>query len=43
LEEGGPTKEDALIYLYRNLKNGEPPSIEIADKFVERYFLVRKI
>jgi len=42
LEEGGPTKEDALIYLYRNLKNGEPPSIEIADKFVERLFFSPK-
>ncbi|MEA1986617.1 MAG: DNA-directed RNA polymerase subunit beta [Candidatus Marinimicrobia bacterium] len=42
LEEGGPTKEDALIYLYRNLKNGEPPSLEIADKFVERLFFSPK-
>ncbi len=42
LEEGGPTKDDALIYLYRNLKNGEPPSIEIADKFVERLFFSPK-
>ena len=43
-EEDGtePTMEDALIYLYRNLRNGEPPNIETAQKFFEKLFFSPK-
>jgi len=42
LEEGGPNKEDALFYLYRNLRNGDPPNLETAQKFVEKLFFSPK-
>jgi len=41
-EEREPTAEDALIYLYRNLRNGEPPNIETAQKFFEKLFFSPK-
>jgi len=37
-----PTSEDALIYLYRNLRNGEPPNVETAQKFFEKLFFSPK-
>ena len=37
-----PTSEDALIYLYRNLRNGEPPNVETAQKFLEKLFFSPK-
>ncbi len=37
-----PTVEDALIYLYQNLRNGEPPNIETAQKFFEKLFFSPK-
>lgn len=42
LEEGGPNQEDALVYLYRNLRNGDPPNLETAQKFVEKLFFSPK-
>ncbi|MDD5581871.1 MAG: DNA-directed RNA polymerase subunit beta [Candidatus Marinimicrobia bacterium] len=42
LSIGGPTQEDALVYLYRNLRNGDPPNIETAQKFVEKLFFSPK-
>ena len=42
LEEGGPNKEDALIHLYRNLRNGDPPNMDTAQKFVEKLFFSPK-
>ncbi|MDD3716312.1 MAG: DNA-directed RNA polymerase subunit beta [Candidatus Marinimicrobia bacterium] len=41
-EEREPSTEDALIYLYRNLRNGEPPNVEIAQKFFEKLFFSPK-
>ncbi|MBN2781091.1 MAG: DNA-directed RNA polymerase subunit beta [Candidatus Marinimicrobia bacterium] len=41
-EDKEPTTEDALIYLYRNLRNGEPPNIETAQKFFEKLFFSPK-
>ncbi len=37
-----PTSEDALIYLYRNLRNGEPPNVDTAQKFFEKLFFSPK-
>ena len=37
-----PTIEDALVYLYQNLRNGEPPNIETAQKFFEKLFFSPK-
>ncbi|MCD6233434.1 MAG: DNA-directed RNA polymerase subunit beta [Candidatus Marinimicrobia bacterium] len=42
LTEGGPNQEDALFYLYRNLRNGDPPNLETAQKFVEKLFFSPK-
>ncbi|MDK2976713.1 MAG: DNA-directed polymerase subunit beta [Candidatus Marinimicrobia bacterium] len=42
LAEGGPNQEDALFYLYRNLRNGDPPNLETAQKFVEKLFFSPK-
>jgi DNA-directed RNA polymerase subunit beta len=42
LEEGGPNQEDALYFLYRNLRNGEPPNLDTAQKFVEKLFFSQK-
>jgi len=39
---GGPNQEDALLYLYRNLRNGDPPNLETAQKFVEKLFFSPK-
>jgi DNA-directed RNA polymerase subunit beta len=41
-DEREPTQEEALIYLYRNLRNGEPPNVEIAQKFFEKLFFSPK-
>ncbi|MDD3966752.1 MAG: DNA-directed RNA polymerase subunit beta [Candidatus Neomarinimicrobiota bacterium] len=41
-EDREPTTEDALIYLYRNLRNGEPPNVDIAQKFFEKLFFSPK-
>ncbi|RKY57084.1 MAG: DNA-directed RNA polymerase subunit beta [Candidatus Neomarinimicrobiota bacterium] len=35
-------EESALYYLYRSLRTGEPPNLEIAKKFVERMFFSPK-
>ncbi len=37
-----PTRDEALIYLYRNLRNGEPPNAETAQKFFEKLFFSPK-
>jgi len=35
-------EESALMFLYRNLRTGEPPNLETAKKFVERLFFSPK-
>lgn len=42
ITEGGPNQEDALMYLYRNLRNGDAPNLETAQKFVEKLFFSPK-